>query len=342
MRLWVLATEAKAKKTRGPLPFLVVTIAFVAVLAVSCVAVARATTRSVEVAAWDRRVFLRTTAKTVGEALAEAGIVLGKGDSCVPGPDVALKSGMKVTVLRAEMAFVLRSGTVTPVMTSAGTVDAVLAEAGVVPGPDDIVVPGPEQAIPDSRTVRVVAVTYGEVTEEEETPFGSQRRDDPSLEAGLVRVYRQGAPGIDKVTYLVRYEDGVEVSRKETAREEVSAPSAEILLVGTLREVSRGGENIRFERAIEVLSTAYCPCAICCGPGATGLTRLGIPAKKGVIAVDPRVIPLGARVYVDGYGYAVAADTGSAIKGNRIDVCFDTHEEALAWGMRRLKVYILE
>jgi 3D (Asp-Asp-Asp) domain-containing protein len=65
-------------------------------------------------------------------------------------------------------------------------------------------------------------------------------------------------------------------------------------------------------------------------------------AKQGVIAVDPRIIPLGTRVYVDGYGYALAADTGGAIKGNKIDVCFETHDEALRWGMRNTKVYVLE
>ena len=342
MRLFIPASEGKPRKARSTLPFVLITAAFVAVLAVSCLAVALATSRSIEVVAWDRRVLLRTSAKTAGEALAEAGIVLGEGDSCVPTPETLLKSGMRVEVRRAEMVFVSRGGIVTPVMTSASTVDAVLAQAGIVPGPDDIVIPAPEQAIPESRTVRVVAVSYKEAVEEEETPYGSQRREDSSLEAGLVRVYKPGVPGVDRVSYLVRYEDGVEVSRRETAREQVREPVPEVLLVGTLREISRGGENIRFERALEVLSTAYCPCPICCGPGATGLTHIGVPAKKGVIAVDPRVIPLGSRVYVDGYGYALAADTGSAIKGNRIDVCFDTHQEALDWGMRRLKVYILE
>ena len=72
-----------------------------------------------------------------------------------------------------------------------------------------------------------------------------------------------------------------------------------------------------------------------------GKTATGIPAAKGVIAADPRVIPLGTRVYVDGYGEAIAADVGSAIKGNRIDVCFDTHEEAWSWGVKQTKVYIL-
>jgi uncharacterized protein YabE (DUF348 family) len=338
--LWVLATERK--KDRSPLPFLALTSILVAVLATSCVAVALAATKSVEVVAWDRQIRLITTAKSVKQALAEAGVVLGPGDSCVPGPDVPLKSGIIVTILRAEPVFVVQGGNVIALLTSEKGVDAILAEAGVSPGPDDVVVPGAGQEVPESHLVKVVKVTYGEVVQSEEIPFSTETREDSLLEAGLYEVYGRGVPGEIRVTYKVRYEDGVEASRQEVSREELEAPSPQILLVGTLREISRGGNDIRFRTAIEVLSTAYCPCTKCCGPSAKGVTRTGLPAKKGVIAVDPRVIPLGSRVYVDGYGFAVAADTGSAIKGDRIDVCFDTHQEALVWGMRWLKIYILE
>jgi len=144
------------------------------------------------------------------------------------------------------------------------------------------------------------------------------------------------------VTFNVRYEDGVEVSRQQVSREQVREASPQVLLVGTLQEVTRGSDSIRFERAIEAVATAYCPCTKCCGPYANGYTHTGVPAERGVIAVDPRVIPLGSRVYVDGYGFAVAADTGGAIKGNRVDLCFATHEEALRWGRKQVKVYVIE
>jgi len=340
LRLWVLATDRH--KDRSPLPFLVLTSVLMTVIAMCCVAVGLAATKSVEVIAWDRQVRLSTPAKTVREALVQAGVVLGAGDSCIPGPDVPLKNGMKVAVVRAEIVFVIQGGKVTAFLTSERSVDAVLAQAGIVPGPDDIVAPGAGQQVPDLRLVEVIKVAYREVVESEEIPFGIENREDPSLEAGLVEMYRGGVPGEARVTYSVRYEDGVEVSRQETGREELAIPTPQVLMVGTLREVSRGGTSIRFERAIEVLSTAYCPCIKCCGPNARGITRMGLPAKKGVIAVDPRVIPLGSRVYVDGYGFALAADTGSAIKGDRIDVCFDTHQEALVWGMQWLKHYIIE
>ncbi|MCJ7652280.1 MAG: 3D domain-containing protein [Actinobacteria bacterium] len=77
-------------------------------------------------------------------------------------------------------------------------------------------------------------------------------------------------------------------------------------------------------------------------PGLDDTTSSGMKAQHGVVAVDPRVIPLGTRLYIEGYGYAIAGDTGSAIKGNRIDLCFDTLEEVEAYGWRTITVEILD
>jgi 3D (Asp-Asp-Asp) domain-containing protein len=102
---------------------------------------------------------------------------------------------------------------------------------------------------------------------------------------------------------------------------------------------SRGGYvNGHF---ILMEATAYDPGPDSCGPQATGRTFTGMHAGYGIAAVDPRVIPLGTHLYVEGYGYAIAADIGSAIKGYRIDLCFPTREEALRFGRRKVRVYIL-
>ena len=76
--------------------------------------------------------------------------------------------------------------------------------------------------------------------------------------------------------------------------------------------------------------------------GGYGTTRLGTPLRYGVVAVDPKVIPLGTKLYIEGYGYAVAEDTGGAIKGNRIDLCFTSRAQADNFGRRNVKVYILK
>ncbi len=90
-------------------------------------------------------------------------------------------------------------------------------------------------------------------------------------------------------------------------------------------------------REIYVTSTAYtASCNGCSGTTATGVNLHANPNAK-VIAVDPKVIPLGSKVYVDGYGYAIASDTGGAIKGNKIDVFFPSNSDAYRWGRKDSK-----
>ena len=91
-----------------------------------------------------------------------------------------------------------------------------------------------------------------------------------------------------------------------------------------------------------VVATAYtASCSGCSGTTATGI-NLHVNSSAKVIAVDPRVIPLGTKVWVEGYGYAVAADTGGAIKGNKIDVFIASKAEAYRWGRKTVKIKILD
>lgn len=106
------------------------------------------------------------------------------------------------------------------------------------------------------------------------------------------------------------------------------------------KSVSRS-ESSSVMKEIYVNSTAYTAyCAGCSGITKTGINLRSNPHLK-VIAVDPRVIPLGTKVYVEGYGYAIAGDTGSAIKGNKIDVFFPTKSQAYNWGRKKVKIKIL-
>jgi 3D (Asp-Asp-Asp) domain-containing protein len=89
-------------------------------------------------------------------------------------------------------------------------------------------------------------------------------------------------------------------------------------------------------------ATAYDPSPATIGRGATHRTRTGRWATFGVVAVDPRVIPLNTMVYVEGYGLALACDTGSAIKGNRIDLCYDSKRVADRFGRKNVVVHVLK
>jgi len=98
------------------------------------------------------------------------------------------------------------------------------------------------------------------------------------------------------------------------------------------------GEPSRYNRSLIMRASAYSAY----DPGNGKYTSRGNVLRKGLVAVDPTVIPLGTRLYIKGYGYAIADDVGSAIKGQRIDLAFNSRREALNFGVQRITVYILE
>ena len=99
-----------------------------------------------------------------------------------------------------------------------------------------------------------------------------------------------------------------------------------------------GKEPTKFAKKLTMEATAYTSE----DPGCGLYTARGNRLRKGLVAVDPRVIPLGTRLYIPGYGYAIADDTGGAIKGNKIDLAYESRSEALKFGRRMIEVYIIE
>lgn len=98
------------------------------------------------------------------------------------------------------------------------------------------------------------------------------------------------------------------------------------------------GEPSRYSRSLAMRASAYSAQ----DPGNGSYTYRGNLLRKGLVAVDPSVIPLGTRLYIKGYGYAIADDIGSAIRGNTIDLAFDSRRDALNFGVQRVTVYIVE
>jgi 3D (Asp-Asp-Asp) domain-containing protein len=106
--------------------------------------------------------------------------------------------------------------------------------------------------------------------------------------------------------------------------------------------VAPDGPEVPASSRLVLTATAYGPETGSGTPWA-GLCFLGIPVREGIVAVDPSVIPLGTHLFIEGYGYAVAADIGGAVKGNRVDLFLDLpHEELLRFGMRDLNVLVVE
>lgn len=175
--------------------------------------------------------------------------------------------------------------------------------------------------------------------EVKEIPYQVQYVTSRTVGKGRIVKAVEGKVGHITKTYKVTYE-GDKLLKKElvdTAREE---PVNTVFNIGTQGYAGSRGSYVR-GKVLTLEATAYDPSA---GRGryATGRTATGMRAQYGVVAVDPRVIPLGSHVYVEGYGFAIAADTGGAIKGNRIDLCMPTDRECRIFGRRPVKVHVLK
>ena len=132
--------------------------------------------------------------------------------------------------------------------------------------------------------------------------------------------------------------------RQVLSTEVIEEPVAEIIGKGTreaLAVLETATGTYRYVDVLDMEATAYYPGPESTDEWADGYTYTGVRAGKGVVAVDPTVIPLGTRLYVPGYGEAIAADIGGAIKGYRIDLGFETYQEAIQYGRKKVKVYIL-
>jgi len=150
---------------------------------------------------------------------------------------------------------------------------------------------------------------------------------------------QEGRDGIVKRFWRITYKDHKPVA-KELLRTEKTAPQPTVIMMSPSGFTTSRGSFSR-GRVLTMSATAYDPSPATIGRGATGRTRLGYYATYGHVAVDPRVIPLGSLLYVEGYGLALASDTGGAIKGRRIDLCYDSRSRANAFGRKQVRVHVL-
>lgn len=277
---------------------------------------------------------VRTYAGTVAGALAVKDIVLLNNDEITPSLDSALVSGMTIRIDRATDVSISVDGRVLPVRTQCRVVGDLLNEAGVAPGPEDEVSPALNSAVTPGMNVVVARVVTK--TEEKETVvnFETEQKYTVNLPQGTTRIAEEGSNGTALQLWKVKYKDGVEVARQMVSSKIIAPPVNQIVMVGSGLVVSRGGENIRYAEAIDMVASAYTH---------TGNnTSCGVAPHYGVAAVDPAFIPLWTKLYVEGYGYATALDVGGSIKGNRIDLFFESYNEAMRWGIRNVEVYRID
>jgi uncharacterized protein YabE (DUF348 family)/3D (Asp-Asp-Asp) domain-containing protein len=302
---------------------------------------------------------MRAVATTVEEALGVVGMPLHEADTVLPVRTAPLANGLKVTVVRAPVIRMVDQGTATTHSTRAITVGEFLVEMGVQLGPLDRVEPDLGEAVLQGGEVRVIRVEERKVRLVEKVPHATTEVLLPGFTSWSPVTVRNGRDGERDVTYHIRVEDGIETTRVPAHVIDLVPAVAQIVArpaparlttvpgAGLLRLSTDGGPptGLNYVRTVQVVATAYDPGPVSTGksPGdpGYGITATGARFAPGIVAVDPRIIPFRTKMWVPGYGFGVAADTGSDIQGHRIDVGFDAYWDAVRWGRRSVTVYIL-
>lgn len=273
---------------------------------------------------------LTSTASTVGEALAQNGVTLHHTDRVAPPPDARLTPGLTVTLLRSQLISVQVDGSVltTRVPADSRTVGQALAEAGVALVGLDYTAPASDQRVPADGVIVVKRVVERLISESVPVPFKTTYQARPDLEIDNTVVVQNGQGGVAQRRLRVRYENGVELTRKNEGQWVSLAPKDQIIGYGTnivIRALDTPDGPIQYWRKIFVRVTSYSPARS--GTPRTapwyGRTRTGKILTKGMVAVDPKAIPLHTPIYVIGYGVGSAEDTGGSIKGKWIDLGYD-------------------
>ncbi|MBP6016654.1 MAG: DUF348 domain-containing protein [Candidatus Promineofilum sp.] len=271
---------------------------------------------------------LRTTARTVGEALVESGVVLGALDVVEPPREAPLTPEMGITIERAAPYVVAADGQTVDVSSDSTIVFEILADNGIALGPLDYTRPAADAAVVPGDAIEVVRVAERIDTEDTAVPFETVYEAAADLPIDTLVEASPGSNGTLQRRTRVRLENGLEVSRTPDGEGLIVAPVNRVLRYGTqivMRTIDTPSGPVEYWRVVNMRVTSYTATSAGKNPGEPGygITASGMQAGTGVIAVDPTVIPFRSYVYVPGYGVAFAGDTGGGIKGRFIDLGYD-------------------
>ena len=268
-------------------------------------------------------------------------------------PRLSLKSGTAVSIAY--------NGAVISAVSRQETVTALLSRMGVKPGPLDMVAVDLSTAA--IRITVASDITFYEKVVEEKQPE-IIRQANSSMGQGTEKVIQEGNAGTVTATYEVIYANGQEVSRQRVdENDDTSVPriveyGTSVASIGNQERVSKvtpdgtgggtltfgSGATLAYSKVITCTATAYTT-----GHDGVGTrTSTGTRVRHGTVAVDPKTIPYGTKMYIvtsDGsivYGVAAAEDTGGGMHGNRLDLYYDTYNECIQFGRRTCTVYILK
>lgn len=312
--------------------------------------------------------YYKTTEMTVSDLLNAQNIVLSDLDKVSPDLNTPLEDNMKIVIEKSTKVNIVIEGRGAQkkktVDTDEVTVGRIVMNLKKETGNDYIL----EDGISSSTKLEPdMVINLKEIEEEitvetESIPFETQTVKNSELPKGTTKIKSEGTEGKKEIKTKTVYTGG-EITSKEVVSTSITKdPVNKIIEEGTAvpkveekpqqknsTEVfgkNSNKQDLNSSRKITMTATAYTASSACTGknPGdkGYGITASGMKARVGVVAVDTNVIPLGTNLYIEGYGYAVAGDTGGAIKGHKIDLFFDSYSEAIKFGVKRLDVYILD
>jgi uncharacterized protein YabE (DUF348 family) len=266
---------------------------------------------------------IKSARPTVAMALRDAGIRLGPADEVFPALTSPLVAGQEVQVKHAS-AVTIRTGESSRVVyTHQKLLKDALAEAGYSLGPEDRVEPDISADVRHGMVARLVRVAGRSLIEREEVRRKTVFRPDENLQGIQTRIV-QGRDGVRLREYRIVIEDGIETEKNLISERLDPEPVDTVIYYAesSVRATGANPENFQVLRIERMYATWYN--AASAGRADTdphyGITASGVPVTRGIVAVDPNFIPLGTRLYVPGYGFAVAGDTGGGIIGNMIDL----------------------
>lgn len=290
----------------------------------------------------------------VGDALKAANIELGRKDKVIPATQSVLEDNMTITVKKAVPIKVMVDGKELEINSAEEVVSDMLKAEGIILNEKDKISPELTAGITEDLSIKITRVEEKLVTSTEKIPYRTITQQDNNMQKGSTKVLKDGEDGEKEVTTKITFEDGKEVSKERVGETIKKAAVNKIVAVGNLGwfTPSRGGSKVYYTQKIRMKATSYTSNFQCTGknPGdpGFGITATGTKARRNpngysTVAVDPDVIPLGTKLYIEGYGYGIAEDVGGGVNGKIIDLYFEPGtDEFRKWFTHYVNVYIVK
>nr|WP_205517007.1 3D domain-containing protein [Paenibacillus sp. SYP-B3998] len=318
-------------------------------------------TKSVSVVVNGQETVVHTKQWVLQRLLDEQAIKIGEHDQVSVALTTTIKGGDKFVIDQASPIQLTADGKTTTVYTTARTVESALQSLHIALGEHDRVTPEPTASLLSGGEVKIVRVKKEMEEVTEPIAFGTEKKTDASLLKGKEQTVQEGKEGVLVKKKEKTFEDGVLVAEAVVGEQVQTESVSKIVAIGSknpvvalsasspsVDEISKNGVKFGYKQILKnVKLTAYSADAESTGksegnPG-FGKTFTGTTVTEGrTIAVDPKVIPLGWWVYIEGVGFRRAEDTGGAVKGQTIDVYFEDQGYANKFGTKQgYTVYVV-